>query len=134
MKVIVCLDERLGMMFNNRRQSRDSVLISDVVADLDGEKLYISPYSEKLFDGMDVKLKIKDEPLRAAKRDSVCFIENCSLAEYKKEIDKVVIYRWNRHDPCDFYFDLNMEGYTLVATTEFAGSSHEKITKEVYIK
>ena len=85
MKVIVCLDERLGMMFNNRRQSRDSVLISDVVSDLNGEKLYISPYSEKLFDGLDVKLKIKDEPLKAAKRGSVCFIENCSLAEYKKE-------------------------------------------------
>lgn len=134
MKVIVCLDERLGMMFNNRRQSRDSVLISDVVSDLNGEKLYISPYSEKLFDGLDVKLKIKDEPLKAAKRGSVCFIENCSLAEYKKEIDEVVIYRWNRHYPGDFYFDLNMEGYTLKSMTEFAGSSHEKITKEVYTK
>ena len=134
MKVIVCLDERLGMMFNNRRQSRDSVLISDVVSDLNGEKLYISPYSEKLFDGLDVKLKIKDEPLKAAKRGSVCFIENCSLAEYKKEIDEVVIYRWNRHYPGDFYFDLNMEGYALKSVTEFAGSSHEKITKEVYTK
>ena len=50
MKVIVCLDERRGMMFNNRRQSRDSVLIEDVVKDLCGEKLFISPYSEKLFE------------------------------------------------------------------------------------
>ena len=134
MKVIVCLDERRGMMFNNRRQSRDSVLIEDVVKDLCGEKLFISPYSEKLFENADVKLKVKDNPLKAAKRDSVCFIENCSLADFKDEIDEVVIYLWNRHYPCDFYFDLNMEGYTLKSMTEFAGSSHEKITKEVYTK
>ena len=134
MKVIVCLDERLGMMFNKRRQSRDSVLIADIVSDLDGEKLYISPYSEKLFDGLEVKLKIKDDPLKAAKRNSVCFIEGCSLAEYKNDIDEVVIYRWNRHYPGDFYFDLNMEGYALKSVTEFAGSSHEKITKEIYTK
>ena len=134
MKVIVCLDERRGMMFNNRRQSRDSFLIEDVVKDLCGEKLFISPYSEKLFENADVKLKVKDNPLKAAKRDSVCFIENCSLADFKDEIDEVVIYLWNRHYPCDFYFDLNMEGYTLKSVTEFEGSSHEKITKEVYIK
>ena len=31
MKLIVCLSEGNGMMFNNRRQSRDRVLIADMV-------------------------------------------------------------------------------------------------------
>ncbi len=132
MRVIVCLDDRLGMMFNNRRQSRDSVLVQDVLKDLGDEKLYISPYSEPLFEGTDANVRVKKNPLKAAKRDSVCFIEDMHLSEYKEEIDTVIIYRWNRHYPCDFYFDLDINEYELVSGYEFAGSSHEKITKEVY--
>lgn len=134
MKIIACLDERRGMMFNNRRQSRDSVVIADILNDLGGERLYIAPYSEKLFEGLDVKLKVRDNPIRASKRDSVCFIENVSPKEYKKEIDEVVLYHWNRHYPADFSFDLDMEGYTLISTVELVGSSHDKITKEVWKK
>ena len=134
MRIIVCLDERRGMMFNKRRQSRDSLVTADIVSSLEGEKLFISPYSEKLFEGFDLKLKVKDNPIKSAKMDSICFIEDVSPNEYAKEIDSVVIYHWNRHYPCDFYFDFNMEGFKLVSSTEFAGSSHEKITKEIWIK
>ena len=40
MKLIVCLDDNKGMMFNNRRQSRDRVLIENVLELCKGEKLY----------------------------------------------------------------------------------------------
>jgi len=132
MRVIVCLDDKGGMMFNNRRQSRDRVLIEDVIKDVGEEKIYISPYSEALFEETDARVKVKKNPLKAAKRDSVCFIEDMQLSEFKEEIDTVVIYRWNRHYPCDLYFDLDMNEYKLEESLEFAGSSHEKITKEVY--
>ena len=132
MRVIVCLDERSGMMFNNRRQSRDRVLIEDIIKDLKDEKLLISPYSKMLFEGTDAKIKVENDPLKAAKQDEACFIEDKHLSEYKGEIDILVIYRWNRHYPCDFYFDLDINEYKLVSSCEFAGSSHEKITKEVY--
>ena len=36
MKVIVCVDDNNGMMFNNRRQSRDRILIEDVVKSVVG--------------------------------------------------------------------------------------------------
>ena len=134
MKVIACLDDRCGMMFNNRRQSRDRILIEDVIKDLDKEEIYISPYSELLFEGTDDKIKVSDNPLEAAKGDGVCFIEDKHLSEYKGEIDILVIYRWNRHYPCDFYFDLDINEYKLVESRDFEGSSHEKITKEVYKK
>ncbi|MBQ2736740.1 MAG: ribonuclease Z [Clostridia bacterium] len=132
MKVIACLDDRCGMMFNNRRQSRDRILIEDVIKDLGKEKIYISPYSQLLFEGTDAKIKVSDNPLEAAKGDGVCFIEDKHLSEYKSEIDILVIYRWNRHYPCDFYFDLDINEYKLVESRDFEGSSHEKITKEVY--
>ena len=34
MKLIVCLDDNNGMMFNKRRQSRDRVLIENVFKDI----------------------------------------------------------------------------------------------------
>ena len=49
MKVIVCVDDNNGMMFNNRRQSRDRILIEDVVKNVIGGNLLMAPYSEPLF-------------------------------------------------------------------------------------
>ena len=54
MKIIVCVDDNNGMMFNKRRQSRDRVLIQDIIANLDGSNLLIAPYSEKLFEDSDI--------------------------------------------------------------------------------
>ena len=133
MKLIVCLDERKGMMFNNRRQSRDRVLIDNIEAMLDGDKLFVAPYSESLFENNEIKLKVKGNPLRAANK-GWCFIENLPVAEYKDEIEELVIYHWNRHYPGDFFFDLELDSYRLISCEEFAGSSHEKITKEIWKK
>ena len=133
MKLIVCLDERKGMMFNNRRQSRDRVLIDNMIEMIGDDKLYIAPYSEGLFENKEVKLKVKKNPLKAAD-ENWCFIENLPVAEYKDEIETVVIYHWNRHYPGDFFFDLELDGYSLESSEELVGSSHEKITKEIWNK
>ena len=133
MKLIVCLDERKGMMFNNRRQSRDRVLIDNMIEMVNGDKLYIAPYSESLFEDKEVKLKVKNNPLKAAD-ENWCFIENLPVAEYKDEIETVVIYHWNRHYPGDFFFDLELDSYSLESSEELIGSSHEKITKEIWNK
>lgn len=133
MKLIVCLDERKGMMFNNRRQSRDRVLIDDMIKMVGDDKLYIAPYSESLFENKEIKLKVKKNPLKAAD-ENWCFIENLPVAEYKDEIETVVIYHWNRHYPGDFFFDLELDSYSLESSEELVGSSHEKITKEIWNK
>ena len=133
MKLIVCLEERKGMMFNNRRQSRDRVLIDDMIKMIGDDKLYIAPYSECLFENKEIKLKVKKNPLKAAD-ENWCFIENLPVAEYKDEIETVIIYHWNRHYPGDFFFDLELDSYTLESSEELVGSSHEKITKEIWKK
>ena len=134
MKVIVCVDDGLGMAFNRRRQSRDRVLCEDLVKDLDGETRAIAPDSLTLFDGTEAKLLVCDAPLSSSAK--VAFVENPPLLPYKYEIDEMVIYRWNRKYPADRYLDLlPMEhGFSLTERREFCGSSHEKITKEVYRK
>ncbi len=42
--------------------------------------------------------------------------------------------KWNRTYPSDLYFDINVqnEQWELIESEEFQGSSHEKITKEIY--
>ena len=45
------------------------------------------------------------------------------------------LYKWNRDYPADFYFDIDYANdYKLETTLDFVGTSHEKITKEVYVR
>lgn len=135
MKIIVCVDDQNGMMFNKRRQSRDSVLIQDVLNSTTGGHLLIAPYSKILFQDCDKGAYIvSDSLLDDALSDDSCFIENKSLLPYSDRIDELIIYRWNRTYPADMHLDIDPTALSmmLVSTTEFAGSSHEKITKELY--
>ena len=36
--------------------------------------------------------------------------------------------------PCDFYCDIDFSQFNLNEESEFAGNSHEKITKQVFTK
>lgn len=137
MKIIVCVDDNNGMMFNKRRQSRDSVLIQDIIAHLNGSNLLIDPYSEKLFANSDIDaFFISEEFLAEAEPDDYCFVEKHALSKHISRIDELIIYRWNRKYPADTYLDIDPTaiGMKLISTAEFAGSSHDKITKELYRK
>ena len=128
MKLIVCLDDRGGMMFCKRRQSRDRMQISDMKALLEGASLAVSPYTEGLVRGSGINYTIVSDP-RCAEAE-YCFIENTPLPELA-DIDGAVIYRWGRHYPSDVRFTLDI-GVPPESVYEFAGSSHEKITREIY--
>lgn len=136
MNVVVCLDDRLGMTFNGRRQSRDRVLCEDVIKDAAGGTLLMAEFSKNLFLPMDAPFICAEDFLDMAKEGDTCFVENRPLSSYADKIERLVIYRWNRHYPSDMTFDIipEGEGFRLVETKEFAGSSHEKITKEIYVK
>ena len=43
MKLIVCLDDKNGMLFMKKRQSRDRLLIEDVGQQADGETVLMEP-------------------------------------------------------------------------------------------
>ncbi len=129
MKIIVCLDDNGGMLFNNRRQSRDRVVCENIIENLNGEKLFISPFSQILFENYKDAVCVSEDFL---KKGSICFVENKSLSQH--DTDEVIVYRWNRAYPSDFYCDIDFSKYSLSEQTEFSGFSHEKITKQVYIK
>ena len=133
MKLIVCLDDSLGMAFNNRRQSRDRAVIADVAETTKGQKLYAYAYSEKLLSEGGVECEIIEA---GSACDGYLFLETSSPDALISEADGVVIYRWNRRYPADIFFgaDLEKEGFKLASSEDIVGYSHEKITKETYVK
>ncbi|MBR5246919.1 MAG: ribonuclease Z [Clostridia bacterium] len=128
MKLIVCLDDNNGMMFNNRRQSRDRVLIENVLELCEGEKLYTNEYSAKLFPENSVEITDCIEIIGNA----YCFVENFTVNE--ENVEEIIVYKWNRVYPVDTYFNIDLKNWTLTEMVDFEGSSHEKITREIYVR
>ena len=129
--VAVCVDDEMGMMFNSRRQSRDRVLIEELISSTKG-KIYIHPYSKTLF-GDSERVVISDDPLTECEEGGVVFVENLPILPHKAKIERLVIYRWNRAYPADVYLDIPLEGFRMISKSKFVGSSHDKITKEIYL-
>ena len=136
MTVFLCTDERGGMIFMNRRVSSDRVLTKDIENSVGDGVLYISDFSELLFENSDISVMSVPNPLEIAGKEDFVFIENFTLKGAIEKIDRLVIYNWNRKYPFDFSLDVNPlnEGFRLVESYEFKGKSHDKITKEIYEK
>ena len=100
MILIACVDDNLGMLFNNRRQSMDRVLRARLLKFCGAHNLA----------GHDV------------------------VKASEKEMQKIILYRWNRVYPADLYFDIDLKNWHLKESNDFAGSSHDKITEEIYVK
>ena len=141
MKLIVTLDDSRGMMFNHRRQSRDRTVCQDILELSKASRLLIAPYSQALFQDFDcTHVNVCENPLVEAGKDDYCFIEGRLtdstvkdvMGNSDKKAEEIIIYKWNRKYPGDTFFDMDMEGYTCASSKDFSGSSHEKITREIY--
>ena len=124
------------MMFNRRRQSRDRTVVADVMASAEDGVLYLAPYSEKLFAEAGASFVADEQFLAIAGEGDLCFVEDRPLTPCVDRIGEVTVYRWNRSYPTDVFFDLDLSalGFRLRERTEWQGYSHEKITKEIFVK
>lgn len=134
MILIACVDDNLGMLFNNRRQSMDSVLRGRILTMCAGKKLWMNAYSRKQFNTDAEGITVDENFMAKAGSGDYCFNENCSAAEYVNKFEKIILYKWNRVYPADLYFDIDLKNWHLKESNDFAGSSHDKITEEVYVK
>ena len=134
MKIIICLDDALGMLFNSRRQSRDRCVTDDIIKLTKGKGLYISPFSKKLFDEREGEYELCEDMLSSAQSGEYCFVENMPIKPYIARVEEIVVYRWNRLYPSDVKLDIDIEkeGFKKLSSEDFEGYSHEKITKEVF--
>lgn len=135
MIIIATVDDRNGMAFNHRRQSQDRVLREKILALTAGKRLWMNHYSEKQFQNDNAtQINVDDNFLNEAAPGEFCFIEDQSANAYEKWIEKIILFKWNRKYPGDLHFDIDVKGpdWHLEHTEDFTGSSHEKITMEVY--
>lgn len=135
MTVAVCIDNNGGMLFNNRRQSRDSAVIADLIKS-GGGRIFCDTYSLPLFSGYAPRVTACENFLSAAEENDICFVENRPQSEWESA-QKIIVYHWNRLYPSDlrlFPLPENNARLRLSEREEFKGTSHEKITKEVYEK
>ena len=136
MKWIVCIGEEGGILFHNRRISRDLEVCKDILEHLPkGQKLWMHPDSAKLFAFCeDKRIAVDAGFLQKASQGEYCFVENGAAAGDFCGVEEIIIYRWNRRYPWDVRFEETRckKEFYLDFSTEFPGKSHEKITKEVY--
>lgn len=133
MNVIVCVDDRMGMLFNHRRQSQDRVLRDYILSLRKDHPLLMNEYSAKMFGSQPNILSQKDF-LSIARPEDYCFVEDQALEPWEADIGQLILCKWNRSYPGDRHLDLDLSKWKLQSTEEFPGSSHEKITVEVYRK
>lgn len=133
MTVIFCLDDNKGMLFNERRLSRDAMVFDDIKTYLKGS-LLINSFSEKLVASSGIKYEIFNNFVTKPDAESFYFIESISIKEYLDKIDRIIIYWWNRKYPSDFRLDFEPSefGFKSTSTFDFEGKSHEKITREIF--
>lgn len=132
MIAIVCIDDKGGMLFNHRRQSQDRLLRADLLREAAGRPVWLNAYSARQFDDPPENLRVAEDFLDRAGRGELCFVEDRDLSPWLGKLEGVILYRWNRTYPADLRLTLPLEGWALERREEFPGSSHEKITKEVY--
>ena len=81
MKIIVCVDNQNGMMFNHRRQSQDRVLRKRILELTGGKKLWMNAYSQKQFLQVNGNMSKEQEQSGQIQADEA-FLEKAGPGEY----------------------------------------------------
>ena len=131
LKIAICIEKSGGILFGGKRLSQDSVLRNKLIELVGDGKLYMNEYSAKQFDSND-KLQVCEDFLLSAGENDICFIENTEVS--LNDVSKIFLFNWNRDYPADTYFEFEPKesDFKRIKKEDFVGSSHKKITLEVY--
>ena len=122
------------MLFNHLRLSLDRRVCEKILDYSNEKELWMNAYSRKLFTDLTDINSIQVDEEFLDKSQSICFVENQDITPYLPKIDTLVLFQWNRDYPADFFFTVDLSQWNLISTEDFEGTSHEKITMEVYKK
>lgn len=128
MILMICIDDKDGMMFGGRRQSKDRLVRQRMLSLAASSRLFVSAYTAKQFE--EEGFSVAEDPADAGSGEFF-FLEDSPFP--REKIEKIILYRWNRRYPADRFFDRSLlDGRKRVQTADFVGSSHEKITEEIW--
>lgn len=131
MKLILCVDKKNGIMFFGKRQSQDSVLREWIVNHTSNSKLWMNSYSAQQFSDLS-GYTVDDNYIQKAETDDYCFVEG---KVYDLEsVNEIILCKWNRQYQADLFFDADLKssGFSKFNVVDIVGSSHDKITIEIY--
>ena len=133
MKLIVCVEDRWGLLFNHRRVSRDRAVTDKILSLTAGSSLLMNEYSSGLFPAGSL-MKVDPCFLEKAETGDCCFVETDDIRPFLSRVEELVLFRWNRKYPFDvsFPFEDCFGNWNLISREDFPGNSHEMITMEVY--
>ena len=133
MHIMVCLDDRNGMLFNRRRLSSDRAVCSRILKLAADTRLWMNGYSARLFE--DQAVLTDEDFLEKAEPGDVCFVENADILPYAEKVSIVTVFCWNRVYPSDVKFPMALlDGWQQIQIGDFPGSSHERITEWRYVR
>ena len=134
MKLILCLDDRNGLQFNGRRQSRDARVSLRILDLAEGSVLWMKPCSARLFDALPATCRVEEACEAQVGAGEFYFAEDGDFLPLADRVETLFVFRWNRVYPSDVQLSKAFleESFSLVNTEAFPGNSHDKITLEVY--
>lgn len=99
-------------------------------------RLWMNAYTASQFEHLpNANICVDEHFLEHAEKGDFCFAEDvASVRDIQPQLEALYIYRWNRSYPFDLSFKDSMEELHLhlVSTADLVGSSHEKITEEIW--
>lgn len=136
MTLCICLDDRDGIRFHGRRQSRDRAVCRQILTFCkeNGGRLITRRDARVLFPDEEVLFLSSLSETFVFRENDFLFSEDLSFLPPEKEITRLIVYRWNRLYPSDCRFSPKEHGFILSEKNDFVGHSHEKITEEIYCR
>ena len=127
MTLILWTGKNGEMMFNQRRCSRDRAVMEDILSMYTPANLCVSAYSAALFDDACVICDL------AEAKEKCLFLEDLPLLPALEQAQKIIVYRFDRTYPADVRLEIP-QSFSLTESLDFPGFSHDKITREVYVR
>lgn len=132
--MILCVDDRGGMLFGGRRLSRDRAVCQHILDMAGGTAVWMNGYSQKMFSEFEGNVcAFSGDPDQIATHEYL-FAEDQDVEALLSKANVLILYRWNRVYPSDVKLPLPLPEakWKQVTAEDFPGNSHEKITCEVY--
>ena len=137
MKLIVCLENNNGVIFNKRRVSSDKKVTKKIIELTQEKKLWVSYYTQELFIGKDInktRLVLSNSIFKKAGENDYVWIENI-MPKNLDDCSELIVFRWNRDYPSDVKFDFDLsDSFELTSAKIIKGNSHDEITEEHYTR
>lgn len=132
MKIIACVGDGYGLMFNSRRVSTDRAVIRHILGMTEGSEIMCSEYSSELFPAQSVKVVNDIEKATAA--NGYYFLEDQDATAVISQAQELIVYYWNRKYPYDRKLPIEdfCRRLKKISQGEFKGNSHDIITWEGY--